>query len=312
MSSLLARRCWSLVSAALLVVVPACGSSVNPSLASVPSVDAGADAPARVDAKSGDARVASAGCGVIPTQAFAKYVQYNEVVSGVASEYLPTYANRIYYVRLPRTYDPSRAYPTVFIGPGCGETGQSPIPFQDGSGEDAILVGLNGINNCFNKDAADSPELQYFDATAAAVEKDFCVDTARLFVTGFSSGGWLTSFLGCARGNLLRGQASVAGGLPPAPACTGPIAAMYVSDTNDVSNPTAQVMKGLSRVLTANGCGAETLPYDAGVPSPCVEYQGCMPGYPVVWCVTMGLGHNDQSGSGLSTVGFWNFWKSLP
>ncbi|HSZ81015.1 MAG TPA: hypothetical protein VLA14_01975 [Polyangia bacterium] len=299
----------------VLLGAGACGASVNP------SADAGgrADAKTTVDAAAktdgvADAGVvkASAGCGVAPAQALAKYIQYDEVVSGVASEYLPTYANRVYYVRLPLTYDPSRAYPTVFLGPGCGESGQSPIPLQNGSGEDAILVGLNGIDNCFNKEAADSPELQYFDATVAAVEKDFCVDTSRLFVAGFSSGGWLTSFLGCARGNVLRGQASIAGGLPPVPTCTGPIAAMYVSDKDDMSNPTAQVMLGLSRVLTANGCGTTTAPYDAGVPSPCVEYEGCLPGHPVVWCLTTGLGHNDQSESGLSTIGFWNFWRSLP
>jgi len=31
-----------------------------------------------------------------------------------------------------------------------------------------------------------------------------------------------------------------------------------------------------------NGCSMDTKPVD---PSPCVEYQGCRPGYPVVWCV---------------------------
>ncbi len=63
-----------------------------------------------------------------------------------------------------------------------------------------------------------------------------------------------------------------------------------------------------------------TMPYDpgpgvkatAGSTIDCVQYMGCMPGYPVVFCTTTGLGHNDQIGTGLSTFGFWNFWMSLP
>jgi hypothetical protein len=223
----------------LLVCVFGCGSSSNE------PIDAGARA-AAIDAAAIEARpiTRSAGCDVSPTQALAQYVEHDEMVSNVAPAYLPTYMSRVYYVRLPQTYDPSRAYPAVFLGPGCGESGQSPIPLQNASKDDAILVGLNGIDNCFNHDAADTPELPYFDATLAAVEASFCVDPSRLFVAGFSSGGWLTSYLGCARGNVLRGQASVAGGLPPIPACTGPIAAMYVSDVSDVNNPTSQVMRG--------------------------------------------------------------------
>ena len=298
----------------------ACSSSSNEPIdagARAPGVDAAAKESGVTDAGSDaatEARLAksSAGCGLSPTQALAQYVEHDEMVSNVAPAYLPTYMSRVYYVRLPQTYDPSRAYPTVFLGPGCGESGQSPIPLQNASKDDAILIGLNGIENCFNKDAADTPELPYFDATVAAVEAAFCVDTSRLFVAGFSSGGWLTSYLGCARGNILRGQASVAGGLPPVPACTGPIAAMYVSDSDDTKNPTSDVMQGLTRVLAANGCGTDTEPYDIGVPSPCVQYQGCMPGYPVVWCLTSGLGHDDQSSTGVSTTGFWHFWTSLP
>ncbi|HVZ75046.1 MAG TPA: hypothetical protein VHJ20_21840 [Polyangia bacterium] len=234
-------------------------------------------------------------------------------VPDVAAAYAPTYVNRVYYVRLPKGYDPGRAYPTVLLGPGCGTSGDSAIPIDEASRDDAILIGLNGINNCFNKDAADTPEQPYFDATLARVEQDYCVDTKHVFVAGFSSGSWLTNYLGCTRGNLLRATASVAGGLPPIPAtCTGPIPAMFAADTDDTKNPPDVVAKARDRVLATNGCGTDTEPYDFGVPSPCVQYKGCMPGYPVVWCVTSGLGHADQSATKISTTGFWHFWTSLP
>jgi hypothetical protein len=40
---------------------------------------------------------------------------------------------------------------------------------------------------------------------------------------------------------------------------------------------------------------------------PCVEYQGCTPGYPMVWCPTVGSVplHNNQEP--ITTVGLWHF-----
>jgi hypothetical protein len=311
------------LSFALAALGGACSSSSNApppgALGAGGSADAGAakDAAstAEVGADSADGGATrSEGCGLPPgpTQVLAKYIRHDEVVTGVAPAYVADYTNRFYWLRLPASYDPDRAYPTVFIGPGCGESGSAPIPIQVASKDDAILVGLNGFQDCLEHDHADTPELQYFDATLGAVEASACVDTSRIFVTGFSAGSWLASYLGCARGNLLRAQATVAGGLPPIPStCTGPIPAMYVADTDDLHNPPETVKKALARVLTANGCGTDTQPYDCGVQSPCVQYQGCLPGFPVVYCETSGVGHADQSTTQISTVGFWHFWTSL-
>jgi poly(3-hydroxybutyrate) depolymerase len=308
--------------AVLALSLAACGDS------QAPGVDAGPDSATPVDAAdaaqtpdaeqapdAGDAGVSkrSAGCGLAPETALGTYVKQDIVVPGVAAKYAATYTNRIYWLRVPNGYDPDRAYPTVFLGPGCGGSGQTPIPLQAASMDDAILVGLNGIDNCFNKDAADTPELAYFDATLAAIENDLCVDTSRVFVAGFSSGSWLTSYLGCVRAGVIRGQASVAGGLPPIPpTCAGPIAAMYVADTDDTKNTVDTVKLAVDRARMIDGCSDETEPYDFGVTSPCLQYKGCKAGYPVVWCVTSGVGHADNSSTKISTNGFWHFWQSLP
>jgi poly(3-hydroxybutyrate) depolymerase len=297
----------------------ACGDSSNDPPCVTPTLDGGANdgsADAAGDAPTTDGATSSrsAGCGVPPSQALAQFIKHTEVISGVAPAYAATYTNRIYYLRLPTGYDPDRAYPLVLIGPGCGESGQTPIAIQTASGTGAIIVGMNGVNDCFNHNAADTPDLPYFDATLAEVEASTCVDPSHVFVTGFSSGSWLTNYLGCARGNVIRAQASVAGGLPPLPpTCTGPIPAMFLADTDDPNNGPDTVGMAVERVRVANGCGTETVPYDAGVPSPCVQYQGCMPGYPLVRCETSGYGHSDQSAtSRISTIGFWRFWTSLP
>ena len=44
----------------------------------------------------------------------------------------------------------------------------------------------------------------------------------------------------------------------------------------------------INALVGYNGCTSMTMPVD---PSPCVAYQGCMPGYPVVWCVRPGDPH---------------------
>jgi polyhydroxybutyrate depolymerase len=40
--------------------------------------------------------------------------------------------------------------------------------------------------------------------------------------------------------------------------------------------------------VTKNGCTDQTQPVD---PSPCVAYQGCDEGYPVIWCERVGDPH---------------------
>jgi poly(3-hydroxybutyrate) depolymerase len=302
---------FALMGAFASVALQACGASSG----GAPVSDGAADSAT----SDGGGAKRSAGCGTAPpNQAFGQYVQHAEVVSGVAPAYAARYTNRVYWLRVPKGYDSSRAYPLVLIGPGCGQSGKTPTPVEMAAGNDAIIVGMNGVDDCFDYDAADTPELQYFDATLADVEAATCVDTSRVFVSGFSGGSWITNFLGCARAGVIRAQATVGGGLPPLPAaCAGPIPAMYVSDTDDQSNPPAGVMTALARVVAANGCSDETTPYDPGVPltapSTCVQYEGCKDGYPVVWCLTSGFAHTDQAATThLSTTGFWRFWTALP
>jgi len=256
----------------------------------------------------------SAGCGMTPSQPTAKYVQYNiNVTTGLAATYVAQYSARNYYVWLPTNYDPTRPYTTVFLGPGCGGNGESVLPMQNASTTNAILVGLSPVGQCFMTSAADSPEIAFFDAALSKVESTFCVDKSHVYIAGFSSGSWLSNLIGCARAGIVRAQGNATGGLPPVPTCTGPIAAMLAHDEGDPANNISGGEAARDRILKQNGCSlTETMPYDAGRPSMCVQYQGCPAAYPVVWCPTTGQGHSDQVATGLSVPGFWNFWEALP
>lgn len=188
----------------------------------------------------------SAGCGKARSETLGQYVKFTLTV---ACE--PDNArDRIYYVRLPPSYDPNRAYPTIYLGQGCNPpqdllSTRSVYPMETVTDPDAILIEMQqGLYNkaeysdatctdpsnfdggstdlchyCFDDGAGsttpDSVEYGYFDLLHKAIENDFCVDTDRQFYAGYSSGGWMAHELGCQFPDVLRAQGSVSGGLPP-------------------------------------------------------------------------------------------------
>jgi len=269
----------------------------------------------------------SAGCGMNVTDDPTKWVEHDIMVK-VDAEFAANYTSRKYFTRVPKNYDPSKAYPVTFWGHGCGASGAESTPLMGGgAADDSIQVFLLAINSCFSTSKANSPELPYFDAALAGIEASYCVDKAKVFVSGYSSGGWLSYLLGCARAGVIRGIGAASGGMQvDRPACTGPVAAILTADTTDTTNPIVSIDKatgidkgtgaGRDNLLMRNGCGTETKPWDVGDTafdsSSCVQYQGCMPGYSVVWCQTTGHGHSNGAETGISTKGFWTFWSSLP
>ncbi len=255
----------------------------------------------------GAASKPSEGCSIAASQAQGMYVQQNITSGGVA---------RSYRLRLPNNYAPMRAYPLVVLGHGCTGNGGTPFPIEQASKDDAIVVALKSVGDCFEYSPT-GPDVKYFDDVLAEVSSKQCVDRARVFMAGFSSGSWLTHTIGCVRAGTVRGQGNASGNQVNLQNCTGPIAAMFAHDVNDDQNSFTGAEKARDRILAKNGCSTQTQPYDydgdPNTPSTCVEYQGCMPGYPVVWCPTMAAAgkptHNSQVP--ISTVGFWRFWSSL-
>jgi polyhydroxybutyrate depolymerase len=268
------------------------------------------------------------------------------------------YNNRDYSIELPANYDPNTAYPIFFGGAGCGAGGNG----FDVSSTGAIKVHLSIMNDCFADGGTScagsaanepnckmGPELPYFRAVLAQVESKFCVDRARVFVGGYSSGAWEANTLGCGAANQIRGTTTLEGGWRnDQPACTGPVAALMVVGGVDGTNPIGPLVEnmpypagGLSAsqvnstisdldsngsapardaVLQRNHCvGTATAPYDPKYPD-CVKYTGCPAEYPVVWCEIPMCAHicstdnnvNYSPGSVQGDPLMWSFLSSLP
>jgi polyhydroxybutyrate depolymerase len=236
---------------------------------------------------------------------------------------------RSIWVRLPDGYDPTRAYPLIFVWKGCGGAGSLSIfHLEEVAGSDAIIVHgdfADGMDCYDTADGAQFVDLPFFDAFLAHMTGGYCVDEAHVFSAGFSSGAWLTQFLACQRGDVLRGIGTIAGGFKPSffldqPPCKGNIAAFMISDLIDDANPFFDtdmdgdsVEVAVNQWLVENECEETAWTETAGTPadpdqSVCRSYAGCGD-YPVKLCLTDGQGHSDQTS--LSVPGFWAFFSQF-
>jgi poly(3-hydroxybutyrate) depolymerase len=247
---------------------------------------------------SGGAATRSTGCGKAVTQMARQWVAIPALdVNGTM---------RQWWTYLPNNYSATRPYPVIFLFHGCGNETNN-VPMQNVVGENAILVRSKAVTDCWDT-GTNSPDIAFFDAQVMAAEAGYCIDSSRRFAVGYSSGSWLINTLECVRGGVLRAAASVAGGATRRNNCTGNIARLFVHDLNDPENAISGSILERDRLLAANGCNASTAPV-AEDPAPCARYQGCMPGYPVIWCETMGQMHGRQDM--LASTAAWGLFTEL-
>lgn len=275
---------------AILAAAAACSDGGGS--AADPDADPGAGDAAPDGTASG-----TAGCGMPSTVAAAMWVQQT------------TEAGRAYFIRVPAGYDPARRYPIVYQQHGCSSSPNretNNVPLEGQSGPDAILVRGKAAADCWDT-SANGPDLPYWDAMVADVEARWCIDPARRFATGYSSGSFMTHRLACVRGNLLRGIATIAGGQAESN-CAGTVGALLVHDLNDNTVNISASVSARDSHLTRNGCDKTTPPTPTDHP-PCVAYSGCAAGKPVIWCQTSGQDHSRQDG--VAAPIFWSFLSTL-
>jgi hypothetical protein len=256
----------------------------------------------------------STGCGQPPTDTIGKATMHSIMVTSVAAKY-PTSVNRKYYTTLPQKYDPMKPYPVVFYGPGCGATGSEGSSFTTGHFlTDIIYVQGVSVTGCFQagkSGTADSPDGPYFDMAIAETMQHNCVDKSRIFAAGTSSGAWLSNYLACARGNVIRGIAADSGGLQfDHGTCTGGAAVMEMpgdETTDTVNGHEIGVANARDLFIKANGCSmTSTGTMTFGAAAGCMMYGNCAS--PVVWC---NVGGSHQSGAQKIAEASWAFWSTL-
>jgi poly(3-hydroxybutyrate) depolymerase len=258
-----------------------------------------------------------------------------------------TWTHRNYYLKLPSTYNPTKAYVLSLGGTGCSGNdmvgsggGYYLDQYVAASKPEVIDVSLSYVvytntskPSCFADDYTNSPEPAYLDAVVADLESKYCVDQDKIFLHGHSSGAWEALTLGCARADVLRGVATQVGGglrMHRPPCQKTPIATIYVEGLQDTDNPIGPLAptdpKALDLdslgsaparddLLTRNGCvGSATKVWDPAFPA-CLQYTGCPAAGPVVWCAidsTHDIGANTALRNQYAYNAIWKFWSTLP
>jgi polyhydroxybutyrate depolymerase len=212
---------------------------------------------------------------------------------------------RTYVLFVPTGYDPKKSIPLIFAWHSSGADGAESRRYyklEPVTGDGAIIVYPDGLNGAWDL-SANGVDMKFFDLLLESISKDYCVDQARVFSTGYSFGGMMSNSLACSRGSKLRAFAPMAGAFfDGTKSCATPVPAWIAHGTNDnlVSYASGQAARDIW--LKTNGCGTTTMPTS---PSPCVAYQ-CSKSS-VTWCV-----HSDgHVWPNFASKGVWAFFTSL-
>jgi predicted peptidase len=230
---------------------------------------------------------------------------------------------REYFVRLPIGYDPTKAYPLLLEGPGCGGHGNNlyNVPAFNSS---LIRVGLspsvywqafhstNPQQGCFDdKEGDDSVDFVFYEALWDQLASTVCFDRNRVFAGGNSTGATLANELGCKYAgdakHPIRGVLANTGGLPTdpmyVPTCTTtPMAGFWSHQLGDYTTPFTGSIVAMNRALTVDGCAPPGVTYATAMFAPfplpglpdgtCKKYLGCPDAFPLVVCPVPGNLHS--------------------
>lgn len=123
----------------------------------------------------------------------------------------------------------------------------------------------------------------FFDEIVRLMSATYCLEPSRVFVVGHSLGAHFANSLACARAGVVRGVASLGGGISGS-SCRGGVAAMILHNPNDHLVPVAQGEAARDTFLAVGGWSGPTTRLGAPLMQAfrCVQY-GAGPN-PVLWC----------------------------
>lgn len=216
--------------------------------------------------------------------------------------------NREYVLDIPSNYNQNNPYKLVFGwhwrgGSANDVVGQGYYGMKSLSNNSAIFVapdraaGTDGWTNANGRDIA------FLQSMLTQLKSSLCIDESRIFSTGWSYGGMMSFAVGRELPTTFRAIAPVSGAFLTPHVDSGSATAAWIAHgNNDTVVSQSSGIQARDAYLRANGCSNTTVPVQ---PSPCVEYQNCAAGKPVVWCSFNG-GHSQPS---FYSSGAWNFFN---
>jgi poly(3-hydroxybutyrate) depolymerase len=229
------------------------------------------------------AAIPSAGCGKMRTLQDGNHT----IMSGGA--------NRTYLIRTPSDYNNTHPYRVIFMfhwnfgsinaivnPPDADHNTDRPFyGMADLSGNTTIFIvpmGLISSTGGAGWQNTNNQDVIFTDDMLSAISADLCIDTSRVFTTGFSFGAAMSYTLACVRPNKFRAAVvyevgNVSGN--NASNCTTPIAWFESHGVDDQTIPYSTGLSILNVMTNLNGCTAMTPAMPAQNGHMCVSYQGC-------------------------------------
>jgi polyhydroxybutyrate depolymerase len=157
----------------------------------------------------------------------------------------------------------------------------------------------SGISSTFS---ANSANYTFIQNLMTDLENRYCIDTSRVYITGFSMGGMFTNSIACDHNDWFRGFAPVEGGGPSscANANAKPSVIIHQGTADTIAKTSAG--EGTRDFWTKqNGCNTTT----SSVYTGCQSYGNCAA--PVIYCT----GNWDHTVSSTASANIWSFFNSL-
>lgn len=201
---------------------------------------------------------------------------------------------RTYRLHLPQKATTTKRLPVVLNFHGRTATGidqetySGLLPISDR--ETFILVSPDGTGTPLGWSAGATPanavdDVRFVNDLLDTLERELCVDTARVYATGFSNGAFMSSKLGCAMPDRIAAIA-VVGGVHYAPeGCPARVPVLAVHGTQDgivpMSGGTVRawrypgVQSAMAEWAATNGCLASNTATELATGVTLQTYDGC-------------------------------------
>lgn len=211
------------------------------------------------------------------------------------------------YLDLPENYDKNKPYRLVFGMHCMGGSAQNVAKNehyygyrdQKGAKESTIFVAPHGYTDNMPWRCGDNKDHLFFDEILTYLNENLCVDTSRVFSSGFSFGAMYSNSLAQTFQHRLRGVVvfATADQVIYLPKNAGkPIAWMGTVGLSDGTCPPSMGRSARDRILKNNGpeghtdcTGEKATEYTSGN-HVCYDYKTVDPRFPVKWCTFNG-GH---------------------
>ncbi len=270
----------------------------------------------------------SAGCGKAPTIPTAQYNNGTHIAITAAN------MQREYILNVPTTYDNTHPYKFVIayheLNGNDDEMYKNKyyhlLPLANDS---TIFVAPNGQQNNKNCTAAggcgwpnpNDSDMLLADALVAQIEENFCIDTSRIFATGWSYGasmsyetacerplgGTTNGVAGYIRGIAIYSGAQLSGSCKP----SKPVAYYASHGTNDTVLNYSNGLSLLQNMASVDSCTATTPTKVTSGNHVCTNFMGCAAGYPVEFCSFNGPHTPDPTDPGMPSWEYQNVWTYL-